>query len=105
MATTREEAFAKAALAAGHLTHESLIAARGRAEELAAAGTPTALWKILADMGAISPGDASLILAKLGGTGASVRRTALAMKNVHAESGHKRDILLHHSGQHCAASV
>ncbi len=66
MATTREDAFAKAALAAGHLTHESLIAARGRSEELAAAGTPTALWKILADMGAISPDDASLILAKLG---------------------------------------
>ncbi len=72
MATSREEAFVKAALAAGHLTHESVLAARGRAEELAAAGTAAALWKVLADMGAISPDDASLILAKLGGTASAI---------------------------------
>ena len=54
MATEAEERFLQSALAAGAITHEAAIAARRRADELAAAGAPGGVWDVLVEAGDIT---------------------------------------------------
>jgi len=57
--TEADERFLQSALAAGAITHEAAIAARRRADKLAAAGTAAAVWDILVEAGEMTADEAA----------------------------------------------